>query len=155
MEPLDIILFNTIIFGYHNDTHSTQKHTYDKHTKLNRLERSHFELFNSFFKQLCCELSLVFFLFFCYHNTNSSKSLTLLLHFLSLGLTKSKSTKHELLLIIKSPFRKLGAFDTSTCTSDVQFAIHAFPMFIALKLSISDPKYKDFTEKRTIAAFFK
>ena len=88
-----------------------------------------------------CAVSCHLSFFFCYHNTNSSKSLTLLLHFLSLGLTKSKSTKHELLLIIKSPFRKLGAFDTSTCTSDVQFAIHAFQMFIALKLGISDPKY--------------
>ena len=65
----------------------------------------------------------------------------MLLHILSLGLTKSKSTKHDLLLRIKSPFRKLGAFDTRICTSDVQFAIHAFPMFTALKLSISDPKY--------------
>ena len=45
MESVDIILFSRIIFGYHNDTHGTQKYTYVKHTKLNRLERGHFELF--------------------------------------------------------------------------------------------------------------
>ena len=45
LESLDIILFNTIIFGYHSGTHGTQKYTYVKHTKLNRLERGHFELF--------------------------------------------------------------------------------------------------------------
>ena len=45
LESLDIILFSTIIFGYHNVTHDTQKYTYVKHTKLNRLERGHFELF--------------------------------------------------------------------------------------------------------------
>ena len=45
LESLDIILFSTIIFGYHNVTHGTQKYTYVKHTKLNRLERGHFELF--------------------------------------------------------------------------------------------------------------
>ena len=38
-------LFSAIIFGYHNVTHGTQKYTYVKHTKLNRLERDHFELF--------------------------------------------------------------------------------------------------------------
>jgi len=45
LESLDIILFSTIIFGYHNVTHGTQKYTYVKHTKLNRLGRGHFELF--------------------------------------------------------------------------------------------------------------
>ena len=44
-ESLDIILFSRIIFGYHNDTHGTQKYRYVKHKKWNRLERGHFELF--------------------------------------------------------------------------------------------------------------
>ena len=44
LESLDI-LFSTIIFEYHNVTHSTQKYTYFKHKRLNRLERFHFELF--------------------------------------------------------------------------------------------------------------
>ena len=45
LESLDIILFSRIIFGYHNDSHGTQKYTYVKHTKLNSVERGHFELF--------------------------------------------------------------------------------------------------------------
>ena len=45
LESLDIILFSTIIFGYHNVTHGTQKYQYVKHAKLNRLARGHFELF--------------------------------------------------------------------------------------------------------------
>ena len=44
-ESLDIIPFSAIIFGYHSVIHGTQKYTYVKHTKLNRLERGHFELF--------------------------------------------------------------------------------------------------------------
>ena len=45
LESQDIILFSGIIFWYHIDTDGTQKYTYVKHTKLNRLERGHFELF--------------------------------------------------------------------------------------------------------------
>ena len=45
LESLDIILFSKIIFGYHKVPHGTQKYTYVKHTKLNRLEKGHFELF--------------------------------------------------------------------------------------------------------------
>ena len=45
LENLDTILFSTIIFRHHNVTNGNQKYTYVKHTKLNRLERGHFELF--------------------------------------------------------------------------------------------------------------
>ena len=38
------VLFSEI-FECHNVTHGTQKFTYVKHTKLNRLERGHFEIF--------------------------------------------------------------------------------------------------------------
>ena len=34
LESLDIILFSTIIFGYHNVTHGTQKYTYVQHTTV-------------------------------------------------------------------------------------------------------------------------
>ena len=45
-KAIDIILFSTIIFGYHNATHAygTQKYTYYyvEYKKLNRLKRGHF-----------------------------------------------------------------------------------------------------------------
>ena len=43
-ESLSVILFNRVNSGYYSGTHGTQKYTYVKHVKLNRLERGHFEL---------------------------------------------------------------------------------------------------------------